>query len=113
MAIHTSAMRSSRIRELFFDVFRDWSFPVPFLNCACFLQLVLDHTQAKAKMPFEKCVPTAFGAQFQFHEMVLMSREVAEKKQKVIQNPVHSTLVGMTVQLVEKNWNALTEFYLL
>lgn len=80
LAVHTNVMMDCRIRELFFAVFCYRTFPVTLLNGARFLQLVFNNTQAKANMPYEISMPTAFEVFFYFHSILFMRREVGKNK---------------------------------
>lgn len=53
-------------------------------------------------------VPTAFGAQIYFHSTALTSRSNESKKLNNVRNAVNSTLVGMAVQLMQKDWDVIT-----
>lgn len=50
-------------------------------------------------------LPTPFEAQICFHEMALESSEIEMEKLNFVGNVVNSTLAGIVVQLVQKNFD--------
>lgn len=64
------------IEELFFQPVCKSSFTVNLLISTRFLQLVIDHKQAKTRIPYEISGPTAFEAKLYFYALALVSRKI-------------------------------------
>lgn len=76
-AINTYALIDGRIRELFFNMFRDRDYQGSLVNDARFLQLVLKlNSRGVAQKLKGMSVPTAFESQLYFHTHVMFRRKV-------------------------------------
>lgn len=73
------------------------------------LQTLLDNCSAKAQILYELKVSTMFDVQLYFHETTLMSTEFEREKLNILWITENSTLKDMAVQLMEKEWEALTK----
>lgn len=62
LAIHTYVMKGNLIRELFFHFFCKKNFCAALLDCARFLQLVLDHSYGNVLVSYEIIVSRAIDA---------------------------------------------------
>lgn len=56
--------------------------------------------------------PIVLEKQVYFYAVDLLGRELTRKKLKIIRNVMNSTLAAKRLQLVQKDWYALTKFYL-
>lgn len=66
------------------------------------MQLTLDYSQSKAKIPRAMSVLTTFQKHLPFHVIVMMITEVVIKKLNIIKNTINSTLAGTAVQILQK-----------
>lgn len=60
-----------------------------------FLQIMLDNSQTKVQIPYEKSLPMVFYLQIYSYAMDFMGREAGRKKLNNVQNAVNSKLTGM------------------
>lgn len=77
------------------------------------MQLASNNSQAKAHLPYDMSVATAFEAKLYLHALALMSREVKRKKPNVVQNAIKSTTAGVAVQFAMDALDTLTKSCLL
>lgn len=83
---------------------------VTLVYVACFLQLLLNNAQAKAQMPLKISMMTSFKAQFYFHSVFLMSREVENRKLNINKSMRESRISFLAFQLLQTAWDAPTKF---
>lgn len=102
-------MTDVQIRERFIYFFCKRILSESLLNAARLLQVMLNNTPVKVRMPNAMSVPAALGTQLYFSTAVFFSRKVGKKTRTNTKHALNSSLAGMGVQLMQKAFNALTE----
>lgn len=82
-------------------IFWEWILHVTTFNGTRFMQLVVHDRETIAKILYEIGMLTALKSQIYFLSMVLMNREVAMRKLKLVRNVPSNTFVSMTCQLMQ------------
>lgn len=101
LVVLTNAMKDGGIQELYFHLFRERSFLVPFFNNAQFLDLALENSQLRAQRPCKMRVSTAFEERVNVYAVALMSEEATKKRLSIARIAGNGTLPGLTIHLVQ------------